>query len=136
MRENCLPHHFIFSRELQSHMTHGETRESNNLRGNIINAPQSMARVQVLVKIERMATLLKFFKKQSSPSTLALGNLNDKVQPYIRAHRKAGTPVNATVVIAAAEGIVTATDHTLLFENGGHVKLPLNWAYFSKERAM
>ena len=48
-------------------MTHGETRKSNNLRGNIINAPQSMARVQVLVKIERMATLLKFFKKQSLP---------------------------------------------------------------------
>ena len=71
-------------------------------------------------------------KRRGRP--LALGNLDDKVQPYIRAHRKAGTPVNATVVIAAAEGIVTATDHTLLFENGGHVKLPLNWAYLLLKR--
>ena len=37
--------------------------------------------------------------------------------------------MNARVVIAAAEGIVTATDRTLLFENGGHIKLSLDWAY-------
>ena len=46
--------------------------------------------------------------------------------------------MNARVVLAAAEGIVKATDHTLLFENAdctllfensGHIKLSLNWAY-------
>ena len=37
--------------------------------------------------------------------------------------------MNARVVIAAAEGIVTETDRTLLFENGGHIKLSLDWAY-------
>ena len=37
--------------------------------------------------------------------------------------------MNARVVIAASEGIVTETDRTLLFENGGHIKLSLDWAY-------
>ena len=55
-------------------------------------------------------------KRRGRP--LALGNQDEKVQQYIRALRKAGTPVNARVVLAAAEGIVTATDCTLLFENG------------------
>ena len=44
----------------------------------------------------------------------------------MRALRKAGSPVNARVVLAAAEEIVTATDCTLLFENGGHIKLSLD----------
>ena len=47
----------------------------------------------------------------------------------ITALRKAGTPVNARVILAATEGIVKATDRTWLFENGGHIKLSLNWAY-------
>ena len=38
-------------------------------------------------------------------------------------------PVNTRVVIAAVEGTVKATDCTLLFENSGHIKLSLNWAY-------
>ena len=59
-------------------------------------------------------------KRRGRP--LALGNLDEKIQQYIRALRKVGTPMNARVVIAAAEGIVTATDHTLLFKNGGHIK--------------
>ena len=37
--------------------------------------------------------------------------------------------MNARVVLAAAEGIVTATDRTLLFENCGHIKLSLDCAY-------
>ncbi len=37
-----------------------------------------------------------------------------KVQAYIRALRKAGTPVNVNIVLAAAEGAVTAVDGTLL----------------------
>ena len=65
-------------------------------------------------------------KRRGRP--LTLGNLDEKVQQYIKAFRKAGTPVNARVVLAATEGIVKATDRTLLFENGGHIKLSLNWA--------
>jgi len=33
------------------------------------------------------------------------------------------------VVLAAAEEIVKATDWTVLFENGEHIKLSLDWAY-------
>ena len=62
-------------------------------------------------------------KKRGRP--LTLGNIDEKVQQYIRALRKAGTPVNARVVLAAAEGIVKATDRTLLLENSGHIKLYL-----------
>ena len=47
-------------------------------------------------------------KRRGSP--LTLGNLDEKVQQYTRALRKAGSPVNTRVVISAAEGIVTATD--------------------------
>ena len=37
--------------------------------------------------------------------------------------------MNACIVIAAAEGIVKATDRALLAENGGFIKLTLSWAY-------
>jgi len=67
--------------------------------------------------------------KKGRRGPLALGNLEEKVQQCIRALKKAGTPVNARVELAAAEGIVTTTDRTLLFENGGHIKLSLDWAY-------
>ena len=64
-------------------------------------------------------------KKRGRPLTLR--DLDDKVQQYIKALRKAGTPVNSRVILAAAEGIVKATDRTLLLENGGHIKLTLDW---------
>ena len=51
-------------------------------------------------------------KKRGKP--LALDKLDEKIQQYVRALGKAGTPVNARVVLAAAEEIVTATDCTLL----------------------
>ena len=66
---------------------------------------------------EEIAHLAK--KRRERP--LAPGTLDEKVQQYIRVFRKAGNPVNAEVVLAASEGIVTATDRTLLFENGGHI---------------
>ena len=51
-------------------------------------------------------------KKRGKP--LALDKLDEKIQQYIRALGKAGTPVNARLVLADAEEIVTATDCTLL----------------------
>ena len=36
------------------------------------------------------------------------------MQAYIKALRKAGTPVNVNIVLAAAEGVVTAVGRTLL----------------------
>ena len=49
------------------------------------------------------------------------------MQAYIRALRKAGTPVNVNIVLAAAEGAVTAVDGTLLKKNGGTFELKRPW---------
>ena len=50
-------------------------------------------------------------KKRGRP--LTLGELDAKVQQHDKALQKAGTPVNARIVVAAAKGIVKATDRTL-----------------------
>ena len=71
-------------------------------------------------------------KKRGRP--LTLGELDGKVQQYVRSLRRAGTPVNARIVIAAAEGITKATDRTMLIENGGHIQLTLAWAYSLLQR--
>ena len=42
-----------------------------------------------------------------------LGELDKKVQAYVRALRDAGGSIGSSIVIAAAEGIVTAHDRTL-----------------------
>lgn len=42
--------------------------------------------------------------------------------------RKTGTPINTAVIFAAAEGIITAKDRTLLASNGGHnIELKPSW---------
>ena len=71
-------------------------------------------------------------KKRGRP--LTLGELDGKVQQYVRSLRRAGTPVNARIVIATAEGIIKATDRTMLIENGGHIQLTLAWAYSLLQR--
>ena len=76
---------------------------------------QCQADVKTTGSDEEIAHLVK--KRRGRP--LAPGTLDEKVQQYIRVFRKAGNPVNAEVVLAASEGIVT--DCTLLFENGGHI---------------
>ena len=59
---------------------------------------------------------------------LALGQLDEEVHKYVRALIKAGTVVNTAVIPAAAEGIVTSTDRTLLAQNGGGVNLTISLA--------
>ena len=57
-------------------------------------------------------------KKTGRP--LLLGDKLDKqVQEYVKYMRDRGTAVNATVVMAAAEGIVKSKDANLLNNNGG-----------------
>jgi hypothetical protein len=65
-------------------------------------------------------------KKRGKP--LALGQLDEDVQKYVRALRKAGTAVNAAIVLAAAEGIVTSRDRTLLVRYRGTIDLTKSWA--------
>ena len=59
---------------------------------------------------------------------LTLGEIDEDVLRVIKALRKAGTPVNTGVVLAAAEGILVSRDRTLLAGHGGHIKLTKSWA--------
>ena len=65
-------------------------------------------------------------RKRGRP--LTLGDVDTKVLAYIKALRLAGTPVNVNIVLAAAEGVVTAVDRTLLKKNGGTIELKRPWA--------
>ena len=58
---------------------------------------------------------------------LALGDLDQEVQKYIRALRAAGTAISVPLVLAAAQGIIEAKDRTLLVENGGSINLTRSW---------
>ena len=60
---------------------------------------------------------------------LLLGkHLDGLVQEYISALRKAGGIVNTSLVLGAAEGIVTAKNPGLLAKHGGHIELTKSWA--------
>ena len=65
-------------------------------------------------------------KKQGRP--LLLHDLDAKVQWYIQALRAAGAPISTQIIQAGAEGILTASDRTLLVENGGCIALSCGWA--------
>ena len=54
--------------------------------------------------------------------------LDTKVQSYIKALRSAGTLIGTSVVMAAATGILTCYDRTLLVEHGGHISISKTWA--------
>ena len=66
-------------------------------------------------------------RKRGRPLTLGK-ELDDDAQKFVKALRKAGTPINTAVILAAVEGIITAKDRTLLACNGGHIKLNKSWA--------
>ena len=58
---------------------------------------------------------------------LLVGEFDVDIQTYIRALRKAGTPVSVPVVLAAAEGVITANRSALL-KYGDHIELGRPWA--------
>ena len=62
-------------------------------------------------------------KAKARGRPLLLGQFDNDVQMYIKALRKAGTPVSIPVVIAAAEGIITARKKSTLLKYGGHIQL-------------
>ena len=66
-------------------------------------------------------------RKRGRPLCLGV-NSDSEVQQYVLALRQAGTPVTGHLVLAAAEGIITAKDRSLLAENGGHITLTRGWA--------
>ena len=66
-------------------------------------------------------------KKCSRP--LLLGDLDEKVQQYLKKVREGGGIVSAVIVIAAPREIVTLCDCSMLAEFGGYVELGRSWAY-------
>ena len=56
-----------------------------------------------------------------------LGQLDKKVQDYVKNIRKSGGVVNRAIVIATARGIVLHHDRTRLAENGGDLELGRGW---------
>ena len=66
-------------------------------------------------------------KPQGRP--LLLGQELDKaVQDYIEALRCTGGIVNSAIVVAAAKGIVSSKDASLLVCRGGNISINKNWA--------
>ena len=61
---------------------------------------------------------------------LLLGkNIDEQVQLYLHKIRENGGVVTASVVVAAARGILMSRDRTQLAEFGGHIELSREWAY-------
>jgi len=65
-------------------------------------------------------------KRRGRPQLL--GEYDAQVQQFVRVLQKGGTLVTPQVVIAAAEGIISAKDKNLLSTNGGNIQLSRTWA--------
>lgn len=65
-------------------------------------------------------------KRRGRPKLL--GEYDTQVQQFVKALQQSGTTVTPQVVIAAAEGIVSANNKELLASNGGNVSLKKTWA--------
>ena len=50
-----------------------------------------------------------------------------RYEKFLTAIRQAGTPVGVSLVLVAAEGIITSKDRSLLVENGAHISLKRGW---------
>ena len=75
------------------------------------------------------APMVSALPKVVTGRPLLLGkHLDGVVQEYISALCKAGGIVNTSLVLGAAEGIVTAKNPGLLAKHGGHIELTKSWA--------
>ena len=114
----------------------GPTRASRHF-----DVPEPTARrlkVEYLHKLKEMKSsynggnyipVIKSLPTKSQGRPLMLGEqLDAAVQDYIQGMRTVGGVVNTTIVLAAAEGIITARDQSLLVQNGSHIKLTKSWA--------
>ena len=67
-------------------------------------------------------------KKRGRPILLG-AHIDKQVQLYLKKIREHGGVITASVVVAAARGILMAQDKSLLAEFGGHITLSRHWAY-------
>ena len=61
-------------------------------------------------------------------------SLDHKLQLYIEKTREGGGAVNTRIVMAAARGLIMATNRNMLMEYGGHVRINRPWAQSVLER--
>ncbi len=71
-------------------------------------------------------------KKRGRP--LLLGDIDSRVQTYLKKLRDSGGVINSRIVMSAAKGLVLYYNPSLLKEKGGHVELSRNWALSLLER--
>lgn len=114
----------------------GPTRASRHFE-----VPEPTARrlkVEYLHKLEELKKTyndptcvpsVKSLPTKTKGRPLMLGEqLDGAVRDYIQGMRTVGGVVNTAIVLAAAEGIITARDQSLLLKNGGHIQLTKSWA--------
>ena len=78
---------------------------------------------------EDISLVVNQLPKKARGRPLLLGEDMDKaVQDYIGAMRTIGGVINTTIVMAAAEGIVSARDVSKLTSHGGHIHITKTWA--------
>lgn len=65
--------------------------------------------------------LVKEIAVKTRGRPLLVGEFDSDVQLYIKALRKAGTPVSIPMVLAAAEGVISARNRSALSKYGGHI---------------
>ena len=66
-------------------------------------------------------------KKRGRPTLL--GEHEKQLELYLRKIRQQGGVITASVVVAAARGIMISCDRSQLYEFGGHISLSRQWAY-------
>ena len=67
-------------------------------------------------------------KKRGRPILLE-AHIDKQIQFYLKKIREHGGVITASVVVAAAHGILMARDKSLLAEFGGYITLSRHWAY-------
>ena len=71
-------------------------------------------------------------KKRGRP--LLLGDIDKRVQAYLKKVRDTGGVINSRIIMSAARGLVLYYNPSLLKEKGGHVEFSQNWALSLLER--
>ena len=65
---------------------------------------------------------------------LVLGDVDNKVQLYLKKVRESGGAVNSRIAMSAAWGLLLHFNPSMLKENGGHIELSRNWTLSLLER--
>ena len=78
--------------------------------------------------------LTSFPEKRCGRSLLLGNNLDEKLQLYANKVREGCGVVSSKIVMAAAHGMLLASDRSKLAEYGGHILLNRHWAYLFLRR--